>query len=386
MPSQATYISLPIAIIIAINAMIGAGIFTIPSELMAAVGPAGLISMLVVSCGVWFMAQAFAQLAKNNPQEGSLYTYAKSWGGRRIGELAAILYLCGMIVAMGLLCKYSGQNIHTLLPALPAQVASIGVLILVTLLTILGVHVSTLGQYMMLACTLFPLMSITLLCLLKVKLSNFQPFMPYGFASVLESTQIVIFNFFGFECAASLFKILKNPEKNIGKSFIVSISIVALIYMLFTGSMIGAFGAELATKNPTELLQQLYPQISSFVYILDISIISAIIGTVHAMLWSASYLFSFLIQESSNAGTTWLSKPQNNAALMALLISVPLLFINSLILFFNLTALVVVSAYILSMLALVVIPRQRSLVGIVGCSVGFCILAASIHGIITTLF
>lgn len=378
-------ISLTVAVIIGINAMIGAGIFTIPAELMNSVGPAGLITMILVSCGVWFLAQSFAQLAQYNPQEGSLYTYAKAWGGRRAGEIATVLYLSGMIIAMGLLCKVSGSYLHKLIPAISTEGYALAVLATVTLLTMFGVHISTAGQYIMICCTLFPIAAITFLCLTKISINNLIPFMPYGSFSIIQAARIVIFSFFGFECAGSLFKIMQDPEKNIGKAFVYSIGIVAFIYLLFTGSMIGAFGAKLIQTHPTELLQTLYPKHSILIKLIDLSIISAIIGTIHAMLWSASYLFHFLIQESSHAGNAWIAQPQKNALLLALFIALPLLMISSFGLFFNLTALVVVSAYVLCMVGLVITPAQRSKTSIIGLITGFIILFVALQGVIESL-
>jgi amino acid transporter len=247
------------------------------------------------------------------------------------------------------------------------------------------VHISTAGQYIMICCTLFPIAAITLLCLTRISLNNLYPFMPHGPASVIQAARIVIFSFFGFECAGSLFKIMQKPEKNIGKAFVYSIGIVALIYLLFTGSMIGAFGAKLINTHPTVLLETLYPTHTLLIRCIDLSIISAIIGTVHAMLWSASYLFHFLIQESSHSGNAWIAQPQKNALLLAILIAVPLLTISLFGLFFNLTALVVVSAYMLCMLGLIIIPTQRSFISIIGILTGFIILFVALQGTIQSL-
>lgn len=225
-----------------------------------------------------------------------------------------------------------------------------------------------------------------MLCLTRMSWSNLQPFMRHGAFSVIQAARIVIFSFFGFECAGSLFKIMQNPEKNIGKAFVYSIGIVAIIYLLFTGSMIGAFGTSLIKAHPTELLQKLYPTHTRLINLIDLSIVSAIIGTIHAMLWSASYLFHFLIQESSHSGNAWIAQPQKNALLLALFIAAPLITISSIGLFFNLTALVVVSAYLLCMIGLIIIPAQQSTVGVIGILTAFVILFAAIQGTIKSLW
>ncbi|MFS8506727.1 MAG: amino acid permease [Candidatus Babeliales bacterium] len=75
------------ATIVGMNAMIGAGIFTISSALAGDVGPAVILSFLFTAVSVWFMAQSFARVAQLFPQEGSFYTYARQWGGTQLDYL-----------------------------------------------------------------------------------------------------------------------------------------------------------------------------------------------------------------------------------------------------------------------------------------------------------
>jgi basic amino acid/polyamine antiporter, APA family len=289
-----TKISVSTAIIIGMNAMIGAGIFTIASLLASNVGPAGILTYLFAFAAVWFMAKSIARTAFLFPQEGSFYIYAKQVGGHYLGLISAGMYLIGLLIAMGLLCKFAGVYLHQMFPGQSAETLGVVSLLIVILLNLLGIQLSAIGQYILIGCTVFPLISITALCLTKVSLSNFTPFMPFGPLSIIEGTKVAVFGFFGFECTASLFNVVKDPEKNVPKALTYALLFVGIIYGAFIGSIIlsipaGIFQANSSITIPEALLA-VFPDKPGLISFINLSIVSAIIGSVHAMVWSASEL------------------------------------------------------------------------------------------------
>ena len=85
MNSGVKKIGLWTAVIVGANAMIGAGIFTIPIALQAQTGPIGLLTFAFVIVAVLCLALSFSRVAALYPSEGSFYIYAKQWGGHTVG-------------------------------------------------------------------------------------------------------------------------------------------------------------------------------------------------------------------------------------------------------------------------------------------------------------
>ncbi|MGE0207406.1 MAG: amino acid permease, partial [Candidatus Babeliales bacterium] len=125
MSTSSKKISLATATIVGMNAMIGAGIFAVPTALASNVGPAGILTFTFVIIAVWFMGSSMARLAQLFPQEGSFYIYAKQWSGHIGGLIAAGSYLVGLLIAMGLLTQEAGGNLHDYLPFFSAFTWSI---------------------------------------------------------------------------------------------------------------------------------------------------------------------------------------------------------------------------------------------------------------------
>ncbi len=356
-------IGLRTATIVGMNAMIGAGIFSVPAALGASVGPAGLVTYAFVILAVWCMGSAMAQLAQHYPQEGSFYTYARQWGGRKIGLLAAGFYLVGLVIAMGHLTHTIGLYLQHYFPELSAFGLGLVALLLLTVFNMVGVHLSQAGQVLLICTTAFPLIVITLLCLTHGSWNNFVPFVPFGWHSVFSAARVVIFGFLGFECAASLFHVVEHPQKNVPRALVMAIILVGVLYIFFVGSLIFAvpLGYFLDSSVPiSETLAQVFPEHPWLFQLIHFSIFSAVFGTVHSMIWSAGSLLSAFIRQISQSDA---QPPMSHRVhrfiddrlsvlLIAIGIFIAYVTLDDPGLFFDLTALFIVFAFMLSMGAL----------------------------------
>lgn len=291
--STSNKIGITTATIIGMNAMIGAGIFGIPVALAANVGPAGIITTLFVAIAVWFMAISLARVAAIFPQEGSFYVYSKQWGGHNIGILTSSAYLVGLMIAMGLLSQLAGYNLQYYFPNTSAHILGVITLITLIVLNLFGMVLSEIGQRILICSTVFPLLASIAICFSKANFNNLTPFAPYGWLNILKASKTVIFSFFGFECAASLFTIVKDPQKNVPKALAYSIAIVSALYLLFTTAIIISIPLSTFT-NPTmsiaSVLKIAFPDLTWPIAAIHLSVLSAIIGTIHSMIWSSSNL------------------------------------------------------------------------------------------------
>lgn len=355
---NASKIGVITATIIGMNAMIGAGIFTAPAAIGSFVGPAGIIAYLFVIVAVWFIAQSLARVSALIPQEGSFYIYAKQWGGHIVGAIAAYSYLIGLLIAMGLLAQVAGDYLqHPFFPEIPAQTLGLITLVSLIVLNLFGVVLSELGQQILIVTTTFPLILTTIMCFSKANLSYLVPTDPITVRNILQATRIVIFGFFGFECAASLFAIVKDPQRNVPRALTYSIAIVGGLYLLFVSSIIVSTPLSLFTNPRVALpvvLTAIFPSSGWILTIIHISMLSAVLGTIHSMIWSSSALLSSLLKQING-----ITLPARASVLtVGFFISLSFFFLRNLDLFFSLTAIFIILAFILSMITLLTIPSE----------------------------
>lgn len=391
-------IGLATAIIVGMNAMIGAGIFSMTSSLASGVGPASILSYMFAFFAVWFIAQSVARAAYLWPQEGSFYTYARQWGGHTLGLLAAGAYIFGFLIAMALLCKIAGVYLHSVIPSISVQYLGFTTLFILIVLNLMGMALSQIGQYILIIFTVFSLLATTILCLTKVNFANLTPFMPYGPFSIIQGTRIAIFGLFGFECITSLFNIVENPEKNVSKALQYSLLLVGIIYFLFIGSIIISVPSIVFTSNENvtipQALQSLFPDSQFIVYLITFSILSAIIGTVHSMIWAGSELivsFSKIIKRENPAFPVVNQKM--GVLFCGLVMFICFATITNLDLFFTLTDLGLIFAFMTTMIALLYQPSEwksgqniKTILGLITACIIFSISVQKlVEGIVTLL-
>ena len=377
-------IGLVTATIVGMNAMIGSGIFTIPPKLAINVGPAGILTTILVAIASWFIAISIARVATLFPQEGSFYIYAKQWGGHITGIISSSAYLVGLLIAMGFLTQIAAAYLHDYFPNYSLFTLGSCALLTLIILNMIGVVFSKAGQYVIICCTLFPLIATIIICATKVNLNYLTPFAPHGFTSVFTSTKDVIFAFLGFEATASLFSIVKDPEKNVPRAITYSLTIVAVLYILFISAILLSLptGTFTDAKMPiTDGLLKVFPTYKWIIDGIHIAILSALLGVLNAIIWSGSKLFLSLVKNLKNN----FAKRLISSNILNTKTSV--LFIGSIIfisfstlktadLFFSLTALFVVFAYISAMITLLTIKEEwksgqnvKTVIGLITASV-----------------
>lgn len=372
--TSSSKINLTTATIIGMNAMIGAGIFALPAKLATQVGPAGILAFLFVMIASSFMALSLARLTQLYPQEGSFYLYAKQWGGHAIGLVASGCYFIGLLIALGLLAQIAGGLLHHFIPGINAYILGIAIICMLTFLNMCGVKSSALSQRFIIACTLFPLIAVTLLCFAYGSITNLMPFAPYGWHSVLQSTRMVVFSFFGFECATTLVAIVDNPQKNLPRALIGSILLVGSLYLLFIAAIMygvpSALFAGAQTPLP-ETLAQVFPQFPWLIKAIHLAMISAIMGAMHSIIWGASNLLVSIMHICTPHNHSACNLKQPKAALLVgSVILISYISFHNLDLFFNLTAVFIVSAFILSFITLLTLKSEwksrRNIITILG--------------------
>jgi len=136
-----------------------------------------------------------------------------------------------------------------------------------------------------------------------MSLAHLTPFAPFGLMSIFKSTRIAAFAFFGFESVASLFTILKNPEKNLPRVLSYSLAIVAILYVAFISTLMLAVPSSLFQQYPNTLtvpLSIILPNHAWLIEAIHFASIAAILGTVHAMVWSSGVFLLSLFKRIRN--------------------------------------------------------------------------------------
>jgi basic amino acid/polyamine antiporter, APA family len=235
------------AALLALNGMIGAAIFGLPGNLDAAVGSFAPWLLLLAGIGIMPVVLCYADLAGRFDRSGGPQLYAGKAFGQFIGfEAGWMLYAAraaSLAANAHVLAAYAGA----LWPPLDGSLTIIVTVAAITLINIVGIRraVDTLGGMTMLK--LAPLILIGALGLLLATIP--EPRLPQ-FSAVEGVALAALYAFVGFEAATIPAGETRDPQRNIPRALLLTVSGVTLLYVLvqiaYSASGIGESDAPLA--------------------------------------------------------------------------------------------------------------------------------------------
>lgn len=238
-------------IAITINSIIGAGIFGLPSKAAAlAPGANSLLAFLACAAIVALIVFCFAEVSSRYAATGGSYLYAKeafgSLAGFEVGWLFWLVRITAFATNCNLLINYLGLAKEGFARV---AVASAVVLIL-TAVNFVGVKSSARAINFFTVGKLVPLFAFALIGLFFIEPANI------NFNAAPESSNfagailILVYAFTGFEMAAVPSGEMKNPQKILPFALLVSIAVVAALYVLIQTVCVGVLPELAASERP----------------------------------------------------------------------------------------------------------------------------------------
>jgi amino acid transporter len=239
---------------VAINAIIGAGIFGLPSRVFAVVGTYSLIAFVVCAIVVALIILCYAEVGSRFNETGGPYLYARAAfgtaAGFEVGWLMWLARLTAFAANCNLLIDYLGFFWSPATEHYWREAIIIAVVGALALINILGVrdaarvtNVFTIGK-------LIPIILFigVGMFFLNSQSYSFGPRPAYGAFS--SSVLILIYAFSGFEMAAIPAGEVRDPQRDLPLALITAIAVVALLYISIQVICIGALPGLATSQKP----------------------------------------------------------------------------------------------------------------------------------------
>ena len=274
-----------------IGCVIGVGIFVLTGQAAHdKAGPALTISFVMAGMACIFSALCYAEFASMAPVAGSAYTYAYVTLGEMFAwivgwDLVLEYTVASATVAHGW-SKYFQEFIRILhlgvlkpLSDAPFKFSESGhfeatgtwfdlpALIIVAILTIvlvIGIRESTRFNNTMVAIKLAIVCLVIIAGSFYVKVANWQPFAPYGWAGVglfgkplwgqtgadgtpvgmLAGAAMIFFAYIGFDSVSTHAEEARNPQRDVPFAIVTSLSVCTILYIVVTLVLTGMVPAD----------------------------------------------------------------------------------------------------------------------------------------------
>src|SRR5258706_2950472 len=239
---------------VAINAVIGAGIFGLPSKVFALIGSYSLIAFVVCALVVTMIVLCFAEVGSRFDETGGPYLYAREAFGPTVAFEVGWLIWLARLTAFAANCNLLVAYIGYFVPAAtnPFWRAAIIIIVVAVLATInlLGIRQAAIVSNVFTIGKLIPIMIFIAVGLFFLNPQAFALGPRPATGAFSQSVLLLIYAFSGFEMAAIPAGEVKDPKKNVPHALLIAIGVVAFLYILVQVVCVGTFPELAQSQKP----------------------------------------------------------------------------------------------------------------------------------------
>jgi basic amino acid/polyamine antiporter, APA family len=238
-----------------IGMVVGAGIFTAPSELAASMGPYAPLAFLLCAVSIGCVLACFAEAGSRMPTSGGPYGYIEAVFGPVVGAVIGTMFWLGCVLANA---AVAAALADLAVGTLPPQVAGPAhpLIIIAVVLGVAWVNVRGAAHGAKLvaataALKLAPLLAFVVVGVFVMQRANFVPSVEPSAAGVGRALLIAAFAFMGSESVLCVSGEVDRPGRNIPRALAITVVSVSLLYLGIQLVAQGALGPALAhSKAP----------------------------------------------------------------------------------------------------------------------------------------
>ena len=219
-----------------INAIIGAGIFGLPSKTYALIGSYSIIAFVACALVVALIIFCFAEVGSRFETTGGPYLYAREAFGPtvafEVGWLIWLARVTAFAANCNLLISYLGYFWPgaTTLPWRPVLIVSI--VCALALINCVGVRQSAIFSNLFAIGKLIPMLIFIAAGLFFLNPQAFPLDAAPASAAFSQSVLLLVYAFTGFETATVPAGEVRDPQRNVPRALLIAIATVAVVYIL----------------------------------------------------------------------------------------------------------------------------------------------------------
>jgi amino acid transporter len=237
---------------LAINAIIGAGIFGLPSEVFRRIGVYSLFAFVACALVVTLIILCFAEVGSRFTDTGGPYLYAREAFGSVVGFEVGWLIWVARVTAFAANSNLFVDYLGFLWPAAGTELGravTLSVVVLgLTAVNLTGVRNAANVTNVFTVAKLLPLVLFISVGLFFLNPGSFSLGARPPFSEFSVSVLLLIYAFSGFEIAAIPGGEVRDPRKDLPRALLVAIAVVAVVYFLIQLVTIGTL-PELASSS-----------------------------------------------------------------------------------------------------------------------------------------
>jgi APA family basic amino acid/polyamine antiporter len=240
--------------LMAVNFIVGSGIFGLPGLLAAQLGAAALLAYLVVIVLIFLVGLCFAETGSRVADTGGLYAYAHAAFGPVVGGITGTLsWAANSVVPNAAVSNLLVDTLAAEMPKLGDPVPRTVILaVLYSFFVVVNVRSTRHGMRLSaLLCIvkILPLVALVAVGAFAIHGANLHWVGTPSAAKIGESCVLVFFAFMGTEGALTVSGEVIRPARTVPRAIVLALTLVAALYIGLQLVAQGILGPDLATTK-----------------------------------------------------------------------------------------------------------------------------------------
>jgi len=239
---------------IAVNTIIGAGIFGLPSKVTALIGGYSLLAFVVCAAIVGIIVLCFSEVASRFSETGGMYLYAKEAFGGVVGFEVGWLYWVVRVTTFAANCNLLLAYLGFFVPSADkgtTRVVLIGAVVVgLTAVNFLGVKQSVILTNIFTVGKIVPLLIFSLVGVFFIQPENFSFAAAPDYTSFSSAVLLLIYAYVGFEAAVIPAGETKDPQKNVPFALLTALGFCAVLFIIIQIVSIGTLPELAQSERP----------------------------------------------------------------------------------------------------------------------------------------
>ncbi|MGB7070016.1 MAG: APC family permease [Pyrinomonadaceae bacterium] len=239
---------------IAINTIIGAGIFGLPSKVHALIGSYSLYAFVACAVIIGIIVLCYAEVSSRFSSTGGPYLYAREAFGPIVGFEVGWLYWIVRVTTFAANCNLFVTYLGFFVPSANSGLARIfvisAVVLAITVVNFIGVRQTAVMTNVFTVGKVIPLLIFAAVGIFFIQPSNFDFSAVPEYSAFSSAVLLLIYAFVGFEAAVIPAGETKDPEKNVPFAILSALGIVAILYIVIQIVSIGTFPDLARSQRP----------------------------------------------------------------------------------------------------------------------------------------
>lgn len=243
--------SIPQGSALAIGAVLGTGVITLPALAAGIAGPASLVAWAALVLLSIPLASTFAAMGARHPDTGGVSTYVRQAFGPKVSAAVGWCFYFAVPVGAPPASLMAGGYVADAVGGghRVAVVVAVALIVGVGVMNAAGLRLS--GRVQLgLTGVLATLVLLTVVAALPhAEWDHLSPFAPHGWASVGSAAALLVWGFAGWEAVASLAGEYRTPRRDVPRATIIALVVVGFLYLALAGTSLLVLGPATGTSQ-----------------------------------------------------------------------------------------------------------------------------------------